>query len=76
MSAPKKVVEDLWGVHLSCCTVEGMVVDSNMNGFSNFSGNLFAVLVCYLEMGDVGLVVDVGNSMFVNCTDDMTIVFF
>ena len=53
-----------------------MVVDSNMNCFSNYTGNLLAVLVYYLEVRDVGYGVIAGNDMFVNCTDDMTIVFF
>ena len=52
---PKKVIKDLWDVHFSCVTLEGMVVDSNMNGFATFSGNLPAVLVYYLELGDVSL---------------------
>ena len=51
--------------------VEGGVVDSNMN---SFSGNLFAVLIYYLEVGDGGLGADVWNAVFVNCTVDMTIV--
>ena len=44
-----------------------------MNGFSVY---LFVVLVYYLEVGDVGLGVVIGNTVFVNCTGDMTIVFF
>ena len=70
-----KVVEDFLDVHFSCVMVGGRVVDSNMNGFTIFSGNLFAVLVYYLEMGDVGSRVVVGNALFVNCTDSMTIAF-
>ena len=50
----KKVVEDFWDVYLSCVMVEHRVVDSNMDGFSNFSGNLFPVLVYYFEVGSVG----------------------
>ena len=52
----KKVVEDFLDVHFSCVMVEGRVrvVDSNMNGFSSFSANLFAVVVYYLELGYVG----------------------
>ena len=46
-----------------------------MNGFSSFSGNLFAVLVYYLEVGDVGSVVVIGNAVFLNCTSDMTTIF-
>ena len=48
-----KVVEDFWDVHFSCVTVEGRVVDSNMNGFSCFTGSVFAALIYYLEVGDV-----------------------
>ena len=56
--------------------VQCSAVDSNVNGFSSFSGTLFAVLVYYLEVEDVGSGEFVGNVMFVNCTKDMTIVFF
>ena len=70
----KKVVEDFWDVHFSCATVEVRVVDCNMNGISSFPGNLFAVY--YLEVGDVGLQVVVGNAVYVTCTGDMTIMFF
>ena len=35
-----------------------------------------AILVYYLEVRDVGPGVVVGNAIFVNCIDDMTIVFF
>ena len=56
--------------------VEGRVVDFNMNGFSRFSANLFAILAYYLEVGDVGLGAVIGNTLFANCTGDMTIVFF
>ena len=41
-----------------------------------FSGNLFAVLVYYIEVGDVGSGVVVGNAVYVNCTGDLTIVLF
>ena len=34
--------------------VESRILDSNMDGFSSFSGNLFPVLVYYLEVRDVG----------------------
>ena len=71
----KKVVEDFWNVHCSCGMVEGIVVDSNMNGFSTFFGSLFPVLVYYLEVGDVSSGVIVGNAVFVNCTGYRTTVF-
>ena len=72
----KKVVTDFWDVHFSCVTVEGRVIGSNINDFCSFSSNLFAILICYLEVGDVGFGFVVGNVMFVNCTGDMAIVFF
>ena len=56
--------------------VEGRVVDSSMNGFYNFAGNLFAVLVYYLEEGDIGSGMVVVNNVLVDFTGDMTIVFF
>ena len=49
--------------------VEGRFVDC-------LSGNLFAVYVCYLKVEDVGLGMVVGNAVYVNCTGNMTIVFF
>ena len=52
--------------------VEGKVVDSNMDGLS---GSLFAILVYYPEVEDLGLEVVVGNAVYVNCTGDMTTVF-
>ena len=55
--------------------VEGKVVDSNMDGFSSISGNMFAVLVYYLAVGDVDSWVFVGNATFVNWPVDITIVF-
>ena len=67
------MVEDIWYIHLSCATVEGRVINSNMDGFSC---TLFAILVYYLEVGDIGSGVVVGNTVFVNCIGDMAIVFF
>ena len=59
----KKVVEDLGDVHFSFVTIEGKVVNSNMNDFSSFSGNLFSILFYYLEVGDVGLGMVAGNTL-------------
>ena len=70
----KKVIEG--ECTFSYVTVEGSVVDSNMDEFSRFSGNLFAVLVCYLEVGDVNSRVVVGNAVYIHCTSDMAIVSF
>ena len=72
------MVKDFWGVHFFCVLVDGRVVDSNIDGFLSFPGNLFAVSVyyTYLEVGDVGSGVVVGNDVYVNYTGDMTIVFF
>ena len=47
-----------------------------MDGFSCFPGNLFTVLIYYFEMGDVGFGMNVGHTVLVNCTGDMTAVFF
>ena len=60
---------------MSNVMVEGMVVKSNVNGLSSFSGNWFAILVYYLEVGDVGLGVVAGDTVFVKCTGDMIIAF-
>ena len=70
------MVEDFWDAIFSCVTVEGRVVDSNMDGFSNFSGSLFTILVYHLEVRDVCSVVVVRTAVFVNHTGDMIIVFF
>ena len=56
--------------------VEGRVVNSNMNGFSSFPGNLFAVLVYYFEVRDVGFGMIVGHTVLVNSTADVTVVLF
>ena len=59
----KKAVEYFWGVHFYSAMVEGRSVDSNVNCFSSFSGNLFTVLVYYLEVGDVSLRMVVANAV-------------
>ena len=48
------MVEDFLNVHYFYVTVEGRVVDSNINGFFSFSGNLLVILVYYFEVGDFG----------------------
>ena len=58
----RDVVEDFRDVHFSCVTVDSRVADSDTNGFSN---NLFAILVYYLLVGDVGLEMVVRNAVFV-----------
>ena len=47
----RKLVEDFWDVRFSCVTVEGSLVGSNIDVLYC---NLFPVLVCYLEVEDVG----------------------
>ena len=47
-----------------------------MDGFSSFPGNLFAVLIYYFVMGDNGFRMIVGYTVLVNCTGDVTAVFF
>ena len=58
------MVEDFWDVHFSCVMVESRAVDSNMDGFCGFSGKLFAILVYYVEVEDVGSRVVVGKAVF------------
>ena len=41
-------------MYIFSVTVEGGIVNSNMDGFSNLSGNLFSVMVYSLEVEDVG----------------------
>ena len=72
----KKLVKDFWDVHFSYVVVESRNVNSNLDGFSRFPGNLFAVLIYYFEMGNVGFGVIVGYTVLVNCTGDVTAVFF
>ena len=47
-----------------------------MDGFSSFPGNLFTVLIYYFEMGDAGFGMIVEHIVLVNCTRNMTAVFF
>ena len=56
--------------------VEGRVVDSNMDNFSSFSGNLFAVYVYYLEVGDVGLGVVVRKDVFAHTDIEFLFLFY
>ena len=42
---------------------------------AGFCGNLFAVLVYYLDVGEVGSWVVVGNDDYFKCTGEMTTVF-
>ena len=56
--------------------VEGRIVNSDMNGFSSFPGNLYAVSIYYYEMGDVGFGLIVGYLVLINCTGNVTVVFF
>ena len=46
-----------------------------MNGFSSFPGNLVAILVYYLEVGDVGFGMLIGHTVLMNCTGYVTAVF-
>ena len=67
------MAEDFWDVHFTCAIVEGRAVDFNTDSISD---KLLAVLLHYLEVGDVGLGVVARNTVCVNCTGDLTIVFF
>ena len=54
---------------------EDRVTDFNMDGFSSFTGSVFASLIYYLEVGYFGIGVVILNVVFVNCTGDMSIMF-
>ena len=66
----KYFVEDFKNVHFSSVVVKGRIVVSNMEGFSSFSGILFAILVYYFEVGDASFGIVVGYTALVNCTGD------
>ena len=72
----KKIVEDFWDVHFSHAVVEGSIVNSKMNGLSSFHGILFVILVYHFEVGDVGFGMIDGHIVLINCTGNMTAVFF
>ena len=63
-------------MHFSLVVVEGRIVNSDMDSFSSFPGNLFDVLIYYFEMGDVGFGMIVGYTVLVNCTGDVIAVSF
>ena len=65
--------KDFQDVHFSHVVVEGIIINSNMNVFSSFPGNF---LVYYFEVEDVGFGMIVGHTILVNCTGDVTGMFF
>ena len=69
-------MKDFWDVHFSHVVVEGRIVKSDMDGFSSFPGNLFAVLIYYFEMEDVGFGMIDTYTVLVNCIGNVTAVFF
>ena len=71
-----KANEDFWNVQFSCVMIECWAVDSDMDGVTGFSSYLFAVLIPYFEVGDVGTGLVVGFIMNVNCTGYMTAMVF
>ena len=48
--------------------VDWRVGESNIDGFS---GKMLAVIVYYLDVGDDGFRVIVGNALYVNCNGDL-----
>ena len=69
----KKVVEHFWNVHISHVAGEGGIANSDINAFT---GNVFAILVHYFEVADIGPGMPVRHTALIYCTDDMTGVFF
>ena len=51
----QKSVEDFWNVHFSSVMIEYQAVDADVDGFPGFSSNMFALLIYYFEVGDVGI---------------------
>ena len=74
-SAPRRLLK-ISGIYISHVVVEGRTVYSNIDGFFSFLGYLLAVLIYYCEMGNVDFGMIVGHTVLVNCTVDMTAVFF
>ena len=71
----KKMVEDFWDVHFPVLQLKaGLLILIWMACLASLA-NCFTVLVYYPEVGDVGSGA-VGNAVHVNCTSDITIVFF
>ena len=56
--------------------VDSRIVNSNGNGLSSFSGNLFVILVYYFEVTWNALLDNFRHAVLVNSTSDMTAVFF
>ena len=71
-----KVVKDFQDVHFSHVLVEGRIVNSDMDGFSSFPGDLFAVLIYYFEMEDAGSWMIIGYTVLINYTGNVIAVFF
>ena len=51
-------------------------MDPDEDGSPGFSANMFAVLIYYFEVGDVGMGLVVGFTVVVNSTCYMTAMFF
>ena len=71
-----KTVEDFWDIHFSCVTVDCQVGGPVVDVFPGFSGAIFAVLIYYFAVGNIGRGTDVGVNVDVNCTHYMTAMFF
>ena len=52
LSASRRWLKIFWDVHFSCITVEGRVVDSNMNGFSSFLATCLLSCLYYKYLVD------------------------
>ena len=56
--------------------IDGWVVDPDIDVFPGFPGNLFVVLIFYIEVGEFGEGVVVGTTVDVNCIGYMTAMMF
>ena len=69
------MVEDFWDVHFPVLWLKaGLLILIWMASLASLA--VFAVLVFYFEVENVGMGVGVRNAVYVNCTGDMAAVLF
>ena len=56
--------------------IECKIVDPDVDGFPDLSGDLFAVLIYYFEMGDAGMKAVDRFAVDVNCTGYLIVMLF
>ena len=69
-------VEDFWNLHASHVGIECWVVDPHVDGFLDTSGNSFAVLIYFFDVGDAVMGVVLGFTVDINYSGYMSAMFF